>query len=100
MLNKVVENMLGTSFEQRFEEIQVEELREKRQAEIDEHMKDKGKGTEGIAAVVERSIVPSLVIENPIPISSISGVIEENVSLCWCTTSVDFVLDQVIHYIV
>ncbi|XP_021991552.1 uncharacterized protein LOC110888329 [Helianthus annuus] len=81
MLNKVVENMLGMSIEQRFEEIQVEELRAKRQAEIDEQMKDKGKGTEGSVAVVERSIVPSLVIENPVPISSISGVFEEDVSL-------------------
>ncbi|XP_022024605.1 glutamic acid-rich protein-like [Helianthus annuus] len=81
MLNKVVENMLGTSIEQRFEEIQVEELRAKRQAEIDEQIKDKGKGTESSVAVVERSIVPSLVIENLVPISSISRVFEENVSL-------------------
>ncbi|XP_035838866.1 formin-like protein 5 [Helianthus annuus] len=81
MLNKVVESMLGTSVEQRFEEIQVEEFRAKRQAEIDEQMKDKGKGTEGSVTVEERSIVPSLVIENPIPLSSISGVFEEDVSL-------------------
>ncbi|MFS7909881.1 hypothetical protein Hanom_Chr02g00099831 [Helianthus anomalus] len=60
MLNKVVESMLGTSIEQRFEEIQVEELRAKRQAEIDEQMKDKGKGAESSVASVERSIVPSL----------------------------------------
>ncbi|XP_035845237.1 glutamic acid-rich protein-like [Helianthus annuus] len=46
MLNKVVEKMLGKSIEQQFEEIQVEELRAKRQAEIDEQMKDKGKGIE------------------------------------------------------
>ncbi|XP_035844684.1 protein bfr2-like [Helianthus annuus] len=81
MLNKVVEQMLGMSIEQRFEEIQVEELRAKRQAEIDEQMKDKGKGTEGSVTVEERSTVPSLVIENPVPLSSISGVFEENVSL-------------------
>ncbi|XP_035838147.1 zinc finger CCCH domain-containing protein 15 homolog [Helianthus annuus] len=81
MLNKVVESMLGTSIEQRFKEIQVEELRAKRQVEIDEQMKDKGKGTEGSVAVAERPIVPSLVIENPVPISSISGVFEEDVSL-------------------
>ncbi|MFS8016205.1 hypothetical protein Hanom_Chr15g01365731 [Helianthus anomalus] len=62
MLNKVVENMLGTSIEQKFEEIQVEELRAKRQAEIDEQMKVKGNGTKGSGAVVERSIVPSLVM--------------------------------------
>ncbi|XP_022032234.1 FK506-binding protein 5-like [Helianthus annuus] len=42
MLNKVVEKMLGKSIEQQFEEIQVEKLRAKRQAEIDEQMKIKG----------------------------------------------------------
>ncbi|MFS7899743.1 hypothetical protein Hanom_Chr00s075964g01791231 [Helianthus anomalus] len=77
MLNNVVESMLETSIEQKFEDIQVEELREKRQAEIVEQMKDKGKGTEGSVAVEERSIVPSLLIENPVPLSSISGV------FCW-----------------
>ncbi|XP_021996003.1 glutamic acid-rich protein-like [Helianthus annuus] len=81
MLNKVVENMLGTSIEERFEEIQVEELRAKCQAEIDEQMKDKGKGAESSVAAVERSIVPSLVIENPVPISSVSAIFEEHVSL-------------------
>ncbi|XP_022018947.1 glutamic acid-rich protein-like [Helianthus annuus] len=81
MLNKVVENMLGTSIEQRFEEIQVEELRAKRQAEIDEQMKDKGKGAESSVAAVKRSIVPSLVIENPVPISSVSAIFEEPVTL-------------------
>ncbi|XP_022026979.1 glutamic acid-rich protein-like [Helianthus annuus] len=81
MLNKVVENMLGTSIEQKFEEIQVEELRAKRQAEIDEQMKDKGKGAESSVAAVERSIVPSLVIENPVPISSVSALFEEPVTL-------------------
>ncbi|XP_022032137.1 glutamic acid-rich protein-like [Helianthus annuus] len=53
MLNKVVENMPGTSIEQRFEEIQVEELRAKRQAEIDEQMKDKGKGAESKPVTLE-----------------------------------------------
>ncbi|XP_022040679.1 uncharacterized protein LOC110943235 [Helianthus annuus] len=72
MLNKVVENMLGTSIEQRFEEILVEELMAKRQAEIDGQMKDKGKGAESSVA-----IVPSLVIENPVPISSVSAIFEE-----------------------
>ncbi|XP_022019270.1 RNA polymerase-associated protein LEO1-like [Helianthus annuus] len=81
MLNKVVENMLGTSIEQKFEEIQVEELRAKHQAEIDAQMKDKGKGVESSVAVAESSIVPSLVIENPVPISSVSAIFEENVSL-------------------
>ncbi|MFS7966637.1 hypothetical protein Hanom_Chr09g00776131 [Helianthus anomalus] len=80
MLNKVVENMLGRSVEQRFEEIAVEELRAKHQAEIDEQMKDKGKGVEGSSAIVERSIVPSI-IENPIPISSVPSIFTEDVSL-------------------
>ncbi|KAJ0791687.1 hypothetical protein HanOQP8_Chr01g0008601 [Helianthus annuus] len=47
MMNKVLENMLGKSVEQRFEEIEVEEVRAKRQAEIDAEMKFKGKGVEG-----------------------------------------------------
>ncbi|MFS7952877.1 hypothetical protein Hanom_Chr07g00612061 [Helianthus anomalus] len=47
MMNKVIENMLGKSVEQRFEEIQVEEVRMKRQAEIDAQMKNKGNGVEG-----------------------------------------------------
>ncbi|KAJ0587849.1 hypothetical protein HanOQP8_Chr04g0140801 [Helianthus annuus] len=59
MMNKVLENMLGKSVEQRFEEIEVEEVRAKRQAEIDAQMKDKGKGAEGVVEVSERSIVPS-----------------------------------------
>ncbi|KAM0049793.1 hypothetical protein Hdeb2414_s0008g00290121 [Helianthus debilis subsp. tardiflorus] len=47
MMNKVLENMLGKSVEQRFEEIEVEEVRARRQAEIDAEMKFKGKGVEG-----------------------------------------------------
>ncbi|KAJ0588571.1 hypothetical protein HanIR_Chr04g0176151 [Helianthus annuus] len=61
MLNKVVESMLATSIEQKFEELQVEELRAERQAKIDEQMKDKGKGIGSSSAVTERSIVPSMV---------------------------------------
>ncbi|MFS7905176.1 hypothetical protein Hanom_Chr01g00044651 [Helianthus anomalus] len=48
MMNKVLENMLGKSVEQRFEEIEVEEVRAKRQAEINAQMKNKGKGVEGV----------------------------------------------------
>ncbi|XP_022040413.1 FK506-binding protein 5-like [Helianthus annuus] len=81
MLNKVVESMLGTSVEQKFEELQVEELRAERQAKIDEQMKDKGKGAEGSSAVMQRSIVPSMVVENPEPISAISGLFEEDTPL-------------------
>ncbi|XP_022031949.1 nonsense-mediated mRNA decay protein 2-like [Helianthus annuus] len=44
-------------------------------------MKDKGKGAESGVAVVERSIVPSLVIENPVPIFFISAIFEEPVTL-------------------
>ncbi|MFS7965503.1 hypothetical protein Hanom_Chr09g00763061 [Helianthus anomalus] len=73
MLNKVVESMLGTSVEQKFEELQVEELRAERQAKIDEQMKDTGKGVEGSSDVTERSIVPSMVVDNPEPITAISG---------------------------
>ncbi|KAJ0829411.1 hypothetical protein HanLR1_Chr00c0002g0688791 [Helianthus annuus] len=81
MLNKVVENLLGKSTEQRFEEIQVEEVRAKRQAEIDALMKDKGKGVESSIAVSERSIVPSLVVENPVPFSAVSAIFDEDVQI-------------------
>ncbi|XP_022007594.1 troponin T, skeletal muscle-like [Helianthus annuus] len=81
MLNKVIESMLGTSLEQKFEELQVEELRAERQAKIDEQMKDKGKGVEGSSAVSERSIVPSMVVDNPEPITAISGLFEEETHL-------------------
>ncbi|MFS8007638.1 hypothetical protein Hanom_Chr14g01263411 [Helianthus anomalus] len=47
IMNKVLENILEKSIEQRFEEIEVEEVRAKRQAEIDAEMKNKGKGVEG-----------------------------------------------------
>ncbi|MFS8019217.1 hypothetical protein Hanom_Chr15g01401241 [Helianthus anomalus] len=56
MLNKVIENMLGKSIEQRFEEIEVEEVRANRQAEIDAQMQDNGMGVEG-SVNVEKSIV-------------------------------------------
>ncbi|XP_021975361.1 glutamic acid-rich protein-like [Helianthus annuus] len=84
MMNKVLENMLGKSVEQRFEEIEVEEVRAKHQAEIDAEMKFKGKGVEG-SEVSERSIVPSTIpespIQNPRPISAVSAIFEEDVLL-------------------
>ncbi|MFS7968223.1 hypothetical protein Hanom_Chr09g00794941 [Helianthus anomalus] len=84
MMNKVLENMLGKSVEQSFEEIPVEEVREKRQAEIDAHMKDKGKGVEAFVNA-ERSIVlstdPESPIQNPVPISAVSAIFEEDVLL-------------------
>ncbi|MFS7905627.1 hypothetical protein Hanom_Chr01g00049911 [Helianthus anomalus] len=52
-----------------------------RQAEIDEHMKNKGKGAEGCSAVTERSTVPSMVVENPEAISAISSLFEEDTPL-------------------
>ncbi|XP_022019031.1 protein PFC0760c-like [Helianthus annuus] len=92
MMNKVIENMLGKSIEQRFEEIEVEELRAKRQAEIDAEMKFKGKGVEG-SEVAERSIVLSTdrvsPIQNPIPISAVSAIFEEDVLLEDITAEVD-----------
>ncbi|MFS8002465.1 hypothetical protein Hanom_Chr13g01202381 [Helianthus anomalus] len=47
MMNNVLENMLGKSVEQRFDEIEVKEVRAKRQAETDAQMKNKGKSVEG-----------------------------------------------------
>ncbi|XP_022032649.1 glutamic acid-rich protein-like [Helianthus annuus] len=81
MLSKVVESMLGTSVDQKFEELQVEEIRAQRQAEVERQMQDKGKGVEGSSAVTERSIVPSMVVENPEPISAISGLFEDETHL-------------------
>ncbi|XP_021995622.1 ESF1 homolog [Helianthus annuus] len=81
MLSEVVESMLGTLVEQKFEELQVEEIRAERQAEMERQMKDKGKGVEGSSAVTERSIIPSMVVENPEPISAISGFFEDETHL-------------------
>ncbi|XP_022018855.1 glutamic acid-rich protein-like [Helianthus annuus] len=78
MLNKVVQSMLGSSVEQKFEKLQVEELRAERQAEIERQMKDKGKGVEGSSVVTERLIVPSMVVDNPEPVSVISGLFEDD----------------------
>ncbi|MFS7906664.1 hypothetical protein Hanom_Chr01g00061901 [Helianthus anomalus] len=77
MMKKVLENLIGKSIEQRFEEIELEEVRAKRKAEIEAEMKNKGKGAqvEGVIEVTERAIVPSIVSESPIqdpcPISSV-----------------------------
>ncbi|MFS8035277.1 hypothetical protein Hanom_Chr17g01591201 [Helianthus anomalus] len=64
--------------------IEVEEVRAKRQAEIDAEMKFKGKGVEGSESA-ERSLVPSTVIESPIPnprpTSAVSAIFEEDVLL-------------------
>ncbi|XP_022014609.1 FK506-binding protein 5-like [Helianthus annuus] len=73
MLNRVVESMLETSVEQKYEELKLEDLRAERQAELERQMKDKGKGVEGSS---EMSIVPSMVIDNPEPISAVPGLVE------------------------
>ncbi|MFS7925103.1 hypothetical protein Hanom_Chr04g00280551 [Helianthus anomalus] len=77
MLNRVVKSMLGTSVNQRFKELKVEDLRAERQAELERQMKDKGKGVEGSSSVPEMALVPSMVTENPEPISAVSGLFEE-----------------------
>ncbi|MFS7967442.1 hypothetical protein Hanom_Chr09g00785801 [Helianthus anomalus] len=79
MMRKVLENVIGKPIEQQFEEIELEEVRARRKAEIEAEMKNKGKGAqvEGVSEVTERAIVPSIVSESPIqdpcPISSVSG---------------------------
>ncbi|XP_022007219.1 glutamic acid-rich protein-like [Helianthus annuus] len=84
MLKKVIEDLIGKSIEQRFEEIQLEELRAKRKAEIEAEMKNKGKSAqvEGAIEVTERAIVPSTVPETsilePCPITSVHGDEDED----------------------
>ncbi|XP_022031674.1 glutamic acid-rich protein-like [Helianthus annuus] len=77
MLNRVVESLLGMSVDQKFEELKLEDLRAERQAELERQMKDKGKGVEGSSAMPEMALVPSMVIDNPEPISAVSGLFEE-----------------------
>ncbi|MFS7928295.1 hypothetical protein Hanom_Chr04g00319091 [Helianthus anomalus] len=83
MMNKVLENMLGKTIKQRFEEIEVEEVRARRQVVIDVEIKNKGKGIEGASEVTGRAIVPLTVpeshIHNPRPISDVTGIFEEDV---------------------
>ncbi|KAJ0765367.1 hypothetical protein HanPI659440_Chr08g0302671 [Helianthus annuus] len=76
MLNRVVESMLETSVEQKYEELKLEDLRAERKAELERQMKDKGKGVEGSSVM---SIVPSMVIDNPEPISAVPGIVEEEI---------------------
>ncbi|MFS7977775.1 hypothetical protein Hanom_Chr10g00907921 [Helianthus anomalus] len=90
MMNKVLEKLIGMSVEQRFEEIQLEEVRAQRKAESEAEMKNKGKGVqvEGVTEVSERAIVvseptedPETSILNPCPISAVSGVFDEDVEV-------------------
>ncbi|MFS7912289.1 hypothetical protein Hanom_Chr02g00128281 [Helianthus anomalus] len=46
MMNKVLENLIGKPVEQRFEEIELEEVRARRRAEIEAEMKKKGEGVQ------------------------------------------------------
>ncbi|MFS7946662.1 hypothetical protein Hanom_Chr06g00538981 [Helianthus anomalus] len=79
MLKKVIEDLIGKLVEQRFEEIQLEEVRAKRKAEMEAQMKDKGKGVEceKVVEMLEREMVVSVPTEDPVssvlPISSVSG---------------------------
>ncbi|KAM0043382.1 hypothetical protein Hdeb2414_s0010g00340651 [Helianthus debilis subsp. tardiflorus] len=59
MMNKVLEGLIGKSIEQRFEEIQLEEVQARRKADIEAKLKVKGKGVpiEGVAEVTKRAIV-------------------------------------------
>ncbi|MFS7999542.1 hypothetical protein Hanom_Chr12g01167531 [Helianthus anomalus] len=88
MMNKVLENLIGKPVEQRFEEIELEEVRARRKDEIEAEMKNKGKGVqiESVAEVSERAIVVSEPTETPetsildsCPISSVSGVFDDDV---------------------
>ncbi|KAJ0512155.1 hypothetical protein HanRHA438_Chr11g0531571 [Helianthus annuus] len=77
MLKKVLEDLIGKPIEQKFEEIDLAEVRAKREAEIEAGMKDKGKTipVEDVVQVTERAIVPSKVPESsilePCPITSV-----------------------------
>ncbi|XP_022019201.1 prothymosin alpha-A-like [Helianthus annuus] len=88
MMNKVLENLIGKPVEQQFDEIELEEVRARRKAEIEAEMKNKGKGVqiEGDTEVTERAIVVSkptidqeTSIPNPCPISSVSGVFDDDI---------------------
>ncbi|XP_022040684.1 protein PFC0760c-like [Helianthus annuus] len=70
MMNKVLENLIGKSVEQRFEEIEVEEVRARRKAKMEAEMKNKGKGVQ-IEGVAES-------ILDPCPISSVSGEFDDD----------------------
>ncbi|KAJ0724859.1 hypothetical protein HanPI659440_Chr12g0452281 [Helianthus annuus] len=84
MLKKWIEDLIGKSIEQGFEEIELEEVRAKRKAEIEAEMKNKGKDVqvESVVQVMERAIVPSPVsesfIQDPCPITSIPGDDDED----------------------
>ncbi|XP_022024321.1 protein PFC0760c-like [Helianthus annuus] len=82
MLKKVLEDLIGKPIEQRFEEIELKEVRARREAEIEARMKDKGKSVpvEEDVTVTEREIVVSEPIKvlDPCPITSVSGEIDDD----------------------
>ncbi|XP_021974984.2 protein PFC0760c-like [Helianthus annuus] len=90
MLKKVLEDLIGKTIEQKFEEIELAEVRARREAEMEAGMKDKGKGVpvEDDIQVIEREIVltepksstkvPESSILDPCPINSVFDVINDN----------------------
>ncbi|MFS7968150.1 hypothetical protein Hanom_Chr09g00794101 [Helianthus anomalus] len=74
MLKKVLEDLIGKPIEQRFEEIELAEVRARREAEMQAGMKDKGKDTlvEDDVQVTERAIV----LTEPCPLTSVPGMIK------------------------
>ncbi|XP_022015099.1 protein PFC0760c-like [Helianthus annuus] len=90
MLKKVLEDLIGKPIEQKFEEIELAEVRARRETEMEAGMKDKGKGVpvEDDVHMSEREIVltepksPSKVPESsildPCPLTSVSGMIEDD----------------------
>ncbi|MFS7929422.1 hypothetical protein Hanom_Chr04g00332371 [Helianthus anomalus] len=59
MLKKVLEDLIGKPIEQRFEEIELMEVRARREVEMQVGMKDKGKDVqvEDVVQVPKRAIV-------------------------------------------
>ncbi|KAJ0920343.1 hypothetical protein HanRHA438_Chr05g0240271 [Helianthus annuus] len=90
MLKNVLEDLIGKPIEQRFEEIELAEVRARREAKMEAGMKDNGKDVlaEDDVQVTEREIVltepksPTKVLESsipaPCPLTSVSGVINDN----------------------
>ncbi|MFS7993094.1 hypothetical protein Hanom_Chr12g01090051 [Helianthus anomalus] len=75
ILKKVIEDLIGKPIEQRFEKIELEEVRARRKAEIEAEMKNKGKDVvaDDVVQVTESAIVPTNVSESPCPITSVPG---------------------------
>ncbi|MFS8024372.1 hypothetical protein Hanom_Chr16g01462461 [Helianthus anomalus] len=76
MLKKVLEDLIGKPIEQRFEEIELAEVRAIREAEMQAGMKDKGKDVqvEDVVQVTEKAIV----LTEPCPLNSVPGKDDED----------------------